>query len=370
MRFCFYNLTTTTKLGGVETCCWELGRELAKQGHQVHIMGGQGDFRAHSGTPGLEVFTFPFTPRERIPDLGSRFRKMGERLSMARHALGSLISGNYHAIIMVKPYDIGPALIARTKSKARLCYYSGGGEFFTGYAFLARKLDYFCACSAYDAGDIQAHTKVRPHVNHYGVDSESFRPMQPDPELARRWGVDPNEPLMASAVRLVAFKGIDVALRALALARQSLPNLRYLIAGDGPEKERLQNLVSALDLERAVIFTGPLPHHQLPAFYSLAQVGLFPSIEKEALGIAAGEAMSCGLATVVTQVGGLPEMVSPGTGLMVPPKDPQALADAMAELFSGPEKLAQSGQACRRRIEEDFTWAACADRLLQGLGLR
>ena len=369
MRIAFYNLTSTVKLGGVETCSWELARELAGRGHLVDMIGGTGDIREDRGVPGIEVHTFPFTSREKLPDLGSRFRKLGERMSLAKSALSFMTAQRYAAIVVVKPYDIPPMLWVRRRSGARVCYFSGGGEFFPGYGFFAKRLDHFCACSAYDAGDIAAHKGVRPAVNHYGVDTKSFRPMEPDAEWAARWGVDPDGPVMASAVRLVAFKGLDVALRALALARKDIPGLRYLLAGSGPEEEKLKRICGELGLENTVTFTGPLPHAGLPRFYSLARVGLFPSREKEALGIAVGEAMACGLAALVTRVGGMPEQATPGTGLVVEPKSPEDLARGMRELFADPESLAAKGRAARQRMKEHFSWAACADRLLTGLGL-
>ena len=311
----------------------------------------------------------PLPTGEKLPDLGSRFRKLGERLSLAKNAMSFLIAQRYAAIVVVKPYDIPPMLWVRRRTGVKVCYFSGGGEFFPGYGFWAKKLDHFCACSAYDANDIAAHKGVRPAVNHYGVDTRAFRPMEPDPEWAARWGVDQNGPVMASAVRLVAFKGLDVALRALALARKDIPGLRYLLAGSGPEEEKLRRICRELNLEDAVTFTGPLPHAELPRFYSLAKVGLFPSREKEALGIAVGEAMACGLAALVTRVGGMPEQATAETGLVVEPKSPEALADGMRELFVDFDSLAAKGKAARERMKEHFTWAACADRLLSGLGL-
>lgn len=369
MRIALYNLTTTTKLGGVETCFWALAREMARRGIQVEVVGGQGEIGAAENTPNLKVVTFPFKDRSRFPDLGSRFRKFAERRSLARRAGPHLAAGGFDAIIMGKPYDIPAALKARKKSGAKLCYFSGGGEFMPGYAWLTRKLDYFCACSRYDADDIYAHKKVRPAVNHYGVDTERFRLLGPDAEFAAAWGVDPAAPVLASGVRLVPFKGIDVALRAVALIQPRLAGLRYLIAGSGPAQEKLQTLCRELGLEDTVRFVGSLPHEDLARFYSLARLAVFPSLEKEALGIAVGEAMACGKATVVTEVGGMPELTGDEAGVRVPPRDPQALAEAVLGLFNQPEAIDTLGRAARDRIVERFTWSACVDRLLAGLGL-
>jgi glycosyltransferase involved in cell wall biosynthesis len=80
--------------------------------------------------------------------------------------------------------------------------------------------------------------------------------------------------------------------------------------------------------------------------------------------------MACGLPVLLTRVGGLPEMVTPDTGLMVEPKSPQALAQGLKTLWADQDRLAQMGRAAREHVAKNFTWAACADRLLKGLGLK
>ena len=367
-KIALYNLTTTTKLGGIETCFWELGRALAQRGHAVTIIGGQGEIRKHQGAPNLEVVTGPYRDRHQVIDLGSRFRKLMERASLARFAVPYMIEGKFDAVIMGKPYDIWFALKVRRRAGSRLCYFSGGGEYFPGYAWLTRRLDHFCACSAFDSGHIQQKTGVAAAVNHYGVDSELFRPLPASAELAARHGAEGRSPVLGSAVRLVPAKGLPTALKALALVREQYPQVLYLIAGSGRQETELRRLIPEMGLADHARLVGPLPHAELPGFYALCDLGLFPSLE-EPLGIAVGEAMACGLPIAATEVGGIPEQVAPETGRLVPVGDHQALARAILSLLEDREQLAAAGAAARDRIEQHFSWPACAARLEQGLGL-
>jgi glycosyltransferase involved in cell wall biosynthesis len=129
-----------------------------------------------------------------------------------------------------------------------------------------------------------------------------------------------------------------------------------LIVGDGPEREKLEKRVREVDLEGSVIFTGSQDNHQLPAFYADADIVAIPSL-KEATSIAGLEAMASGRAVVATNVGGLPEIIGDEvTGLLVPPRDPEALSLAIIRLIASRELRQQLGQAARLRVETEFTW--------------
>ncbi len=367
MRFLIYNLTSTTKRGGVETCSWELAKTMCSLGYEATMLGGEGPVRKYAGLEGLEVRTFPFKPRESFPNLGSRFRKLAERLSFANQVWPWLRQQKFDGVILVKPYDIPLALMLRRACGAKVCYFSGGGEYFAGYKLLVGQVDYLCGCSRYDSDEISKRTGVRCHVNHYGVDSALFTPLPRDAELAASLGLKSGGKVIASAVRLVAQKGLDTGIRAFALAKQKHPDLRYVIAGGGPKRGELEALARELGVAGDVVFAGEMDHNQLPRFYSLADLGLFPS-QNEPLGIAVGEAMACGLPVVASRVGGIPEQVVEGTGLLCPVRDVQAFAQALLELL-GDGNLRDKGLAARRQIERDFTWEQCVDRIVSGMDL-
>ncbi|MCB2185086.1 MAG: glycosyltransferase family 4 protein [Deltaproteobacteria bacterium] len=367
MKWALYNLTTTTKSGGVETSVWCLGQALARRGHQVTVIGGQGERAWPPEARDLQVLTFPYTPREAFPNLGSRAKKLLERLSLARRALPALRSEGFQRWVAFKPYDL-PFLLWARRQGGRVAYLSGGTEFFPGYAFLARRLDHFAANSAFNAGQIQKATGLVPAVNYLGVNREVFRPRAPEPELAARAGLAPGDEALVSAVRLVALKGIQHAIAALGLLARERPRLKLLVAGEGPYRGELEQKAAELGLADRVRLLGFLPQTRLAGFYALGRVALFPSLGEESLGLSAAEALACGVPVVASRLGGLPEAVGPG-GLLVEPRDAAGLAAAVGELLDQPHRAEQMAAAGQARVAELFDWDATAARLEAGLAI-
>ena len=124
MKIALYEITSTISIGGIQSFVWGLAKALAGKGHTVHIYGGNGDIRA-SRHDNITVFTFPYLPRQKLPDFGSRFRKFGERLSFNLFSSGALVKERYDVIYINKPYDLLVALLASKMSKARVVFGSG-----------------------------------------------------------------------------------------------------------------------------------------------------------------------------------------------------------------------------------------------------
>ena len=132
MKIALYNLTTTTKSGGIETFNWEMAKALAKRGHTVHIYGGKDRF-LYDNPCGIPVYTFPYIRRECFPNFGTRFRRFMERLSFGFFANHDLIKGHYDYVYLIKPYDIPLALFVSLRSKA--CTVTWGNAFASGMAY-------------------------------------------------------------------------------------------------------------------------------------------------------------------------------------------------------------------------------------------
>ena len=361
MKIALYNLTTTTRHGGVETRNREIAKVLARHGHDVHLFGGD-DGRTHH-LEGVPIRLYPFTDRERFPNFGTRFRKFMERLTFGRHAWKDLADGGYDIIYLVKPFDMPFAFKARKKSGARVVFASGGTEFFLGYKYLAKRLDLFFSCSRSNADQIEDYCGLRPIVLPNGVNIDTFRPLAADPELARSLGIGPKDKVIFSACRLVGLKGIDYALKALAgLVEQGMA-VKYLITGDGPVQKNLEALTLELGLEDRVIFTGGRSNDELPQYYALADIAVYPSVGAETFGIAMGEALACGVPVVSTNVGGIPDVVTEGTGLLVAPKNADALAAAMTELLTRDDLRTAMGRAGHKWISENLSWEASVVKL-------
>ena len=358
MRIALYNLTTTTKYGGVESFVWDLGRELGCRGHAVTIIGGVGKRR--EPVPGVRVLTFPFIDRYRFQALPLLRRayaeaKLLERLSLAVAALPELIHGGYDIIHIQKPYDLGPALLARRLGGARVVLGCHGEDFYPGDTLLARYVDAAVSCSRFNARTVAARYGFEPVVVFNGIDTNLFRPTAPDPDIVRTDGT----PLLLWVGRLQPWKGVDVALHAL----QEIPRAHLMIVGDGETRADLERLAQGLGLAERVHFLGALPRERLPSIYAAADLLLATSFASETFGIGLVEAQACGLPVVASRFGGFPEVIDEGhTGLLVPPRDPTALAAAVRTLLNDPERRRAMADAAPGWAAQ-FSWSAVADRV-------
>ncbi len=359
MHICLYNLTTTTRYGGVESFVWDLARVLAQRGLRVTIIGGAGPRREPA--PGVRVLTFPFVSRrfwQALPPLRRAYAeaKVLERLTMAVAALPELQRGGYDIVHLQKPYDLGPALLARRLGGGRVVLGCHGEDFYRGDRNLARQVDAAVSCSAFNAQTVAARYRFLPTVIFNGIDLELFRPGPPDPALRRRYG---NAPLLLFVGRLMPWKGVEYAIRAMI----DIPDAQLLIAGDGEDRSRLARIAAELGLAARVHFLGALPREALPGLYRSVDLLLATSVASETFGIGPVEAQACGLPVLASNFGGFPEVVQPGvTGLLLPPGDPVALAQAANELLADPLRRAAMAAAAPAWAAR-FSWPAVADRV-------
>jgi glycosyltransferase involved in cell wall biosynthesis len=159
---------------------------------------------------------------------------------------------------------------------------------------------------------------------------------------------------------LVARKRHADVLRALWLLRDRRPALRYVVIGDGPERASLEALAADLGLDGAVEFTGQLRHEDALGRLGEGHVFVLPSTD-EAFGVAYVEAMAAGLPAIGALGEPGPEEISgAGDGMvLVPPGDPEQLADAIGDLLSDPRRRAALGRLARATVERAFSWPAC-----------
>jgi teichuronic acid biosynthesis glycosyltransferase TuaC len=170
----------------------------------------------------------------------------------------------------------------------------------------------------------------------------------------------PSVPTLVTVGNLVARKRHQDVLTALALLRERQPELRYVIVGDGPERERLRALVTHHRLQDRVQLRGSLDHEQ--ALRAAAEASLFvlPSVD-EAFGVAYVEAMAQGVPAIGTAgEDGPEEIAAAGGGIeLVPPRDPRALAERIDALLDDPDRLGQLRRAARENVVRSFTWERC-----------
>jgi alpha-maltose-1-phosphate synthase len=202
----------------------------------------------------------------------------------------------------------------------------------------------------------------RVHVIHNGIDAAQYTPDR-GREVLDRYGIDPAQPSVAFVGRVTRQKGLQVLLRA---AARLAPEAQLVLCGGQADTPELQAEVSGLvDHLRAtrsgvVWLPGMLEKAEVIQILSHATVFVCPSLY-EPLGIVNLEAMACGTAVVASAVGGIPEVVADGTtGLLVPPDDERALADAINSLIADPARAAELGARGRARAVAEFSWDSIA----------
>jgi len=174
-----------------------------------------------------------------------------------------------------------------------------------------------------------------------------------------------DRPVVGFAGRLVSKKGVDVLLRAMAVLLRRLPAARLLIAGDGPERVRLEGLAHDLDIRDAVDFLGHLDRAALEQALACAWVQAVPSRWEEPFGLVAAEALMRGTAVVASRAGGLAEGVAEGeTGYLVPAGDTLALAQALERVLLNRGLAERLGAAGRRWALAELTEERYMERML------
>jgi glycosyltransferase involved in cell wall biosynthesis len=175
----------------------------------------------------------------------------------------------------------------------------------------------------------------------------------------------PAEPLAVFAGRLVREKGVDLLLWAFATVAARLPAARLLIIGEGPERAALERLTAELGLAGRVELTGRLDRDELERRCAAAWLQAVPSRWDEPFGIVAAEAAMRGTAVVASGSGGLGEIVEDGrTGLLVPPGDVAALAEALLALLGDRERAEELGRRGHERARAEFNEETVADKFL------
>ncbi len=171
-------------------------------------------------------------------------------------------------------------------------------------------------------------------------------------ELKKKIGIPINHSVIGTIAHLEEHKGIKYLLEAASLLLASRSNISFLLVGSGTLKRELKKLCVDLKIEKSIIFAGE--RSDVSEILFSIDIFVLPSL-REGLGIAVLEAMACGKPVIATNVGGIPEVVKDGiTGILVPPKDPEALYCAMNELLDDREKREKMGRIGERVCNENF----------------
>jgi glycosyltransferase involved in cell wall biosynthesis len=332
-------------IGGSERHLLTLLPALAERGVDVRFLGLDDPSRAPD--PFYDALTVPFerlsAPRDLDPRLAVKVRRATRRADLVHTHL-------VHA-------DAYGALGARTlvSTKHNDDPFRAGPFRFVEHA-LARRASRIIAITAALAR-FQVERVGLPagkvEVIHYGLD-----------DLPAAWGANGPDPVPEDAQVLLAVcrlepqKGIDVALRALPEVVARHPRAELVVLGDGPQRAELETLARSLGVP--AYFPGRVP--DVSAWLRRAALLVHP-VRWEGFGLALLEAMLASVPVVATRVSSIPEVVVDGeTGVLVPPDDPAALAQAVTEVLADPRDYGAMGRA---RAQKEFSVAHMADRTLE-----
>ncbi|HEY1011086.1 MAG TPA: glycosyltransferase family 4 protein [Herpetosiphonaceae bacterium] len=369
MRIAHVTATFPPYRGGTGNVCFHNARELARAGHEAHVFTS-----AIPGAPARETLDGVLVHRLRpllrvgnapvLPGLLTALRGFdlihlhypffgGELSALAARLAGAPLVVTYHQdVFLAGALGVAERILRHTVG--RLALRSARRVLFTsrdyGEASYARAL--------------LRGREDRIGELPNGVDAERFSPGPAAAGLRERLGVPAAAPvalLVAGLDRAHAFKGVDVLLAALA----RLPDAWAVLVGDGDLRPSYAAQAAALGVAGRVRFAGRVATDELPEFYRLADVGVLPSVTMgEAFGLVLLESMACARPVVASNLPGVRTVVDDGAdGLLAPPGDAAALADALGSLLSDPGRRQAMGERGRLKAEQRYSWPRIGERL-------
>lgn len=347
MKFLFYNVTTTIKVGGIETYNIQMAYALQKVGHEVMLFSGVG---SHNKLKDLDIREFKFINRRYFRFFGNRFSKFMERFSFFIFCFNVLLKENIDFLVLSKPFDFFVVYFLKLKKPhIKAIFVSGGEDFYFFDRFFAKRLDVIIGVSKAIVEILEKRYKKKVYLIPNGVNLEVFKKIELQKE----------QNSLVSVGRVVGWKGFDLVIKAL----NSLPNFSYKIVGDGPYLETLKKMAKEMGLEDRVYFLGEKNQEEIAELLNKSNVFILPSIGLEAFGIVILEAMACGLPVVASRNGGIVDIIEDGVnGYLFEIGDINGLILAIKRAMLDEKRVSETGF---RMVKEKYSWDVAAKKLIE-----
>ncbi|MGE0825500.1 MAG: glycosyltransferase [Candidatus Binatia bacterium] len=219
--------------------------------------------------------------------------------------------------------------------------------------FTLRKADSVLSTSRVMAKETTRYTEKPIEVTPFGIDLERFKPRAVTSLFAK------DDIVIGTVKGLDKTYGVEYLIQAFGILAKKYPNLplKLLIVGGGPLEMPLKKLAKELGIENRTTFAGRVHYDQIVDYDNMLTIFVALSAESESFGVAILEASACEKPVVVTNIGGLPEVVEHRvTGMVVPPQHPEAAAAAIEQLIHDEDLRWKMGKAGRERVKRLYDW--------------
>ncbi len=358
--------------GGIASFIQGLAGGLTALGHDARIL---------SAIPGSQEFSTSDLPVSEfvLPEAGyfRRVRACRRAIDKTKHTAGfdRVIASSW------SPFAVG---LSKTVARVTdvLCH---GMDLLeparsVRYRFLMRytagRISHLIANSNFTAKAAVRLTGQARKVSvvHPGIDTAKFSPGSRQEQLLARHGIASRAPIILSVGRLVERKGFDTVIAGFPAILREFPDAVYVLAGEGPDKARLQELAGRAGVATRVCFAGEVSDSDLVGLYRSSDVFVMPSRYVEGLGDVEGfgivflEAASCGVPAVGGRSGGIEDAIENGrTGFIADPMDSSDVCARICTLLRDAHLRRSLGSAARKRAVEQFDWPVVAARYLRSV---
>jgi glycosyltransferase involved in cell wall biosynthesis len=354
-------------MGGIEKVSYEQSKRLTESGYKIDVLTSKTENQKKHPIKGITVFPYSILNLAETIGVPYPVLSLGAFRNFVRvikncdlvHAHGHVYMSSFLAGKIAKKYN-KPFIVTQHNT-------------FIDYQSILNMLEHINDCtigksvlkSANSIITVSKETKKyvlrlgadksKTTVIYNGVDTDFFHPVDKE-DSRKKLGLPKSRKIIFSVRRLVYKNGLDTLIESIPLLKPDYPNLLFVIAGKGPSRKFIEDRIKDLGIEANIKLTGFVPDRLLPVYYDSADYFILPSASGEGLPLVLLEAMACGLPVIATAVGGTPEIIRHmKNGVLVPPRNPEAMADALSKLLS--EELGPSiGEEARKTVEKNFSW--------------
>lgn len=347
MKILFWTDGFWPRLGGIETQNFEFIQEMQKRGHEYRVV-SQKDFPSwldEEIVNGIQINRFDFNSIIKTNNIKIlHFIKKYIQTILIQFKpniihLNTTVGGSLFAFLLFKSFFSVPVILTAYSPYLYL------GHFSPIVKQALDSVDQVCCISNWVLKAIEPYLSLMKSKLQRIYCGLPVSKIEPTP-------LSFSPPTLLIFGRLSWEKGFDTMIRAFALLKKNGSRAQLIVGGDGIQKPALEKLVMDLNLTDSVKFTGVLTREEVLTIFNQATLVIVPSIH-ESFGLVILEAMQLGRPVIASRVEGIPEVVADGeTGLLVPPKDPEALSQAIQNLLNNPDKAIMMGINGKKRASQ------------------